>query len=160
MTMRTVKLFVIYFPVALVMLQVIGNSLYFISPGIYFTSSFYLNLFLGTNFLFAFFLLAFTFMFRFCAVSRWAAVAECVYAVMYLIIQQDTVYNIAIQIVVGLLALVATFWHYVRKFPGCNFSVGLRFFGDVIRKGSCEKGLQHFDMKKSTVRNHHEKRHA
>lgn len=154
---KGIKLFVVYFPVVLVALQVLGNALYFILPSIYYGTAFYLNLFLGTNFLFAFFLLAFTFMFRFCAVSRWAAGAECIFAILYLIIQSDTVYNILIQITVGLIALIATFWHYIKKFPHCNFSVGLSFLANSVKHSSCRKSIDHFDskVKRSILKNHH-----
>lgn len=158
---KWMKLFVVWFPVALVSLQVAGNSLYFIAPGVYYETAFYLNLFLGTNFLFAFFLLAFTFMFRFCAVSRWTAGAECVFAVLYLIIQQDNFYNIVLQIAVGILALIITVIHYVTKFPGCNFSVGVDFITHAIKHSSCRKSIEHWDskVKRTAIKNHHEKGH-
>lgn len=159
---KWIKLFVIWFPVGLVFLQVLCNFLYFVAPGFYYSTGFYLNLFLGTNFLFAFFLLAFTFMFRFCAVSRWAAGAECIFAVIYLIIQQDNAYTVSIQIVVGILAIIATFWHYIKKFPLCNFSVGFHFITHAIRHSNCRKSIDHFDskIKRAVIKNHHEKGHG
>lgn len=157
--MRKAKLFVIYFPVVLVALQVAANLLYFVQPDWYMKLGFYLNTFLGTNVLFSVFILIFTFMFRFCAVSRWAAVAECMFAFFYLVIQRDDVYNIIFQVGVGTLALIATFWHYIRKFPGCNFSAGISFISDVIRHRDCKKGLDHWDHKvrKSVLNSHHER---
>lgn len=158
--MRKIKLFVVYFPVTLVMLQVLANGLYFIAPGVYYASGFYLNTFLGTNILFAIFLVTFTFMFRFCAVSRWAAVAELAFGLFYLIRQKDDVYNVGIQIIVGVIALIATFRHYVNKFPLCRMSLLVGFFGSVIKKGNCNKGLEDWERKvksiilKQTHRNH------
>lgn len=151
---KAFKLFIIWFPVILVTGQVVVNLLSFVAYDWYVNHAFWLNHSFGTNILYSIFLLGFTFMFRMCAVSRWAAVAECLFAINYGIVQVDSLYNIMFQIIVGSVALMATFWHYIKKFPHCNFSVGLRFIGDVIKKGSCKKGLDHFDMKKSTVRNH------
>jgi hypothetical protein len=152
--MRKVKLFVIYFPVALVALQVIVNLLSFaINLG---NAGFYINTFIGTNVLFSLFLLAFTFMFRFCAVSRWAAVAEVLFGLNYLIVQQDNLYNIMFQIIVGTLAIVATFWHYVKKFPLCRLSLLFGFIGSVAAKGSCKKGLDKWERDvKSIILKHH-----
>lgn len=148
---KGVKLFVIYFPVILVLLQVLGNTLYFIAPDIYYSTAFYLNLFLGTNFIVAFFLLAFTFMFRFCAISRWAAGAECLMAIMYLVIQKDNVYNISIQIAVGVCGLIGSFFHYINKFPLCRLSLLTGFIGSVIKKGSCQKGLEDWERNVKSI---------
>lgn len=157
---KTVKIFVIYFPVALVLLQTVCNLFYFIYPKVYFEAAFYLNLFLGTNFMFAFFLLAFTFMFKFCAISRWAAVAECLMAVFYLVVQKDDVYNVSFQIGVGVVALIATFWHYVKKFPLCRFSLFTGFVASVVKKGDCKKGLEDWDRNvKSILLKQHQKSH-
>ena len=149
--MKRVKLFIVYFPVTLVMLQVLANGLYFIAPEVYNVSGFYLNTFLGTNVLFAFFLLAFTFMFRFCAVSRWAAGAEVLFAMYYLIIQKDDVYNIVFQITVGTLMLIATFWHYIKKFPLCKMSLVAGLLGSVAKTGSCKKGLEQWDRNVKSI---------
>ena len=160
--MRKIKLFVVWFPVLLVVLQVMANVMYFIWPKVYIGTAFYLSTFLGTNVLFSFFLLAFTFMFRFCAISRWAAGAEVMFAMFYLIVQKDDVYNILFQIGVGGLAIIATFWHYIKKFPLCNVSLVAGFLASVIKKGSCKKGLEHWDrnvesiiLKKHRHENHH-----
>lgn len=158
---KKLKLFVIYFPVILVAGQVLVNLLSFVNYEWYASAGFYLNTFFGTNVFFAIFLLAFCFMFRFCAVSRWAAVAEVLFAVNYLVIQQDNLYNILFQVIVGALALVATFWHYVKKFPLCNFSYVVTFLGSVIKSGSCEKGLENWqrDIKRIMVKEQHRKQH-
>ncbi len=149
--MRKVKLYIIYFPVMLVLLQVLANLLYFVKPEWYNAAGFYLNTFLGTNVLFAFFLFGFTLMFRFCAVSRWAAAAECIFALFYLIIQKDDVYNVLFQVAVGSLAIIATFWHYIKKFPLCRMSLLVGFFGSVLKKGSCKKGLEDWERNVKSI---------
>ncbi len=143
--MRKSKLFVIYFPVSLVILQVIGNILYLIKPEWYNSIGFYLNTLLGTNAGVALFFIVFTFSFQFCAISRWAAIAEGLFALNYLIVQQDNLYNIMFQIIVGAVAIAATFWHYVNKFPLCKLSLFTGFIASVIKTGSCKRGLDNWD---------------
>jgi len=143
--MKKFKLFIIYFPVILVILQVLLNLLSFVYPAAYTNAGFYLNTFLGTNVLFSLFLVALTFSFQFCSVSRWAAVAELIFAVAYLIIKEDNIYNISIQVIVGLVAIVVTFWNYLKKFPLCRMSLLMSFMGSVISNFSCKKGLAEWD---------------
>lgn len=144
---KRTKLFIIYFPVILVAAQVAVNIMYFVNPGWYFNNGFYLNTFVGTNVLFAVFLVAFTLMFKFCSVSRWAAFAELLFAVYYLVIQKDDVYNIVFQITAGTAALMATIWHYVKKYPFCKLSLVISFFSSMFSTGSCEEALRHWDNK-------------
>jgi len=151
---------VIYFPIILIVGQVLVNLVSFIFPRFYLSTGFYLNTFFGTNVLFAFFLLAFTFMFRFCAVSRWAAIAEAMFAINYLAVKEDNMYNIMFQIIIGTIAVLLTFWHYIKKFPLCRMSLLVGFFGSVIKKGNCNKGLEDWERNvksiilKQTHRNH------
>ena len=58
--MKKIKLFVIYFPVILIIFQVAINVLSFIAPVFYLQNGFVLNTFFGVILLFALFLLAFT----------------------------------------------------------------------------------------------------
>lgn len=105
---QTIKQYLAYFPIILVALQVAANSMFLLMPDLYYQSGFYLNLLLGTNGLFAIFLVLFTFRFRFCRLSRWAAVAECLFALNYAIVKEDSLYNILFQIIVGSIALLLT----------------------------------------------------
>lgn len=153
---KRIKLFIIYFPILLVGIQVIVNLLSFVvvlPTHIWF----YVNTFIGTNVLFSLFLLAFTFMFKFCAVSRWAAGAEVLFGLNYLIVQEDNLYNIMFQIIVGTLAIIATFWHYAKKFPLCRISLLFGFIASVAKKGSCKKGLEKWerDVKSIVLKQHH-----
>lgn len=155
--MRKAKLFVIYFPVILVVAQVIVNLLYFIDKPLYLQSGFYLNTFFGTNVLFAIFLVTYTQLWKFCAVSRWAAVGELFFAVNYMVVQKDNTYNIMFQIIVGLLVIGLTFRHYIKKFPLCRLSLFTGFIASVIQKGSCKKGFEKWerDVKSIVLRKHH-----
>lgn len=150
------KIFLVYFPVILIGFQVTVNLTYFFFKSFYFSNGFYLNTFFGTNVLFAIFLVVFTFMFKFCAISRWAAIAELLFGINYLIVHQDNLYNIIFQVIVGVVAIICTFWHYIEKFPLCRLSLLVRFIKNIIEKGSCTKGLEKWerDIKSIVLRNH------
>jgi hypothetical protein len=157
MSMRNrAKLFVIYFPVILIVLQVLLNIFFFIAPDLYMKYGFYLSLFVGTNVLFAVFLALFTFLLRFCEISRWAAIAELAFAINYLVVQQDNLYNIMFQIIVGVIAIILTFRHYMRKFPLCRLSLFMTFVGHVLQSGSCSEGLSKWERGvKDKILKHH-----
>jgi hypothetical protein len=114
-------------------------------------AGFYLNTFVGTNIFFAVFLLCFTFAFGFCYVSRAAAVAEFLFAVVYLIIQQDNIYNILFQVITGCIALFLTFKYFGRKYPLCDIGLLNRFFGWVVLTGSCSKGLDRWESETKSI---------
>jgi hypothetical protein len=138
---KVAKLIVIYFPVVLVTCQVLANLLSFVWYDGYIAAAFYLNHFFGVNVLFAFFLLAFTYWFKFCAVSRYAAWAEVLFAVNFLIVQEDNLYNIMFQVIVGIIALLLTLRYFVKRFPLCSLALIWTFLGSVTKKRSCSKGL-------------------
>lgn len=144
---KAAKIFIVYFPVILVGFQVLLNLMSFVFPQAYMDSGFYLDLMFGTNFLFAFFLIVLTFGFKFCIISRAAAIAECLFALNYAIVKVDNLYNILFQVIVGTIALAVTFLQYKKKFPLCRFSLLTSFLWSVIKKRSCTKGLEHWDSK-------------
>ena len=109
---RYTRLAIVYFPVLLVTLQVAANLLFLAEPELYYSIGFYLNTFLGTNVLFALFLVLFTFSFGFCKISRSAAVVECLFGVNYLVVQEDNLYNILFQIIAGTAAIFLTIVHF------------------------------------------------
>jgi hypothetical protein len=142
---RKIKVFVIYFPVILITGQVLVNLLSFVCPAFYVKAGFILNTLFGVNALFALFLLAFTYWFKFCSVSRYAAWAEVLFAINFLVIQQDNLYNIMFQIIVGFLALILTFRHFVCKFPLCSVSLFLSFLSSLFTTGSCSSAIDRWD---------------
>lgn len=151
--MKRIKLFIIYFPVTLVTLQVIVNIWALIDRNTYNAAGFYLTTFIGTNILFALFLLAFTWWSRLCAISRWAAIAECLFALNYLIVKQDNLYNILFQVIVGVISLIITFRHFIKKFPLCDISLFCKLIGFAVLAGSCSKGLDKWEREiKSTLK--------
>lgn len=154
---KHLKIFTIYFPVMLVAGQVLVNLMYFLFPVAYYESGFYLNTFFGTNVFFAIFLTVFTFKFQFCSVSRYAAIAELLFAINFMVVQQDNLYNILFQVIVGTLAIIATFFHYIKKFPMCRLSLLARFYKRVFQTRSCEDGLSKWeaDVKGHLLKRHH-----
>lgn len=155
---KSSRIFVIYFPVILVGLQVLLNIMSFVFPRAYLDSAFYLDLTLGTNGLYALSLLALTFGFSFCIIGRACAIAECLFAIVYGIIKVDNIHNISIQIIIGTIALIVTFLQYKKKFPLCSFSVFTSFLWSIVRKSSCSKGLERWDKKMDglLLKKHHE----
>lgn len=156
---RVIRILIVFFPVMLVAGQVLVNLLSFVFPQVYYATGFYLNTFFGTNVFFALFLVAFTFTMRFCRVSRYAAIAELMFAVNFMIVKEDNLYNILFQVIVGLTALAFTFRHYMEKFPLCRISLLTSFLWKVIKRGSCSKGLADWDkrVKELLLKKHYER---
>lgn len=144
---KQIKLFIIYFPVVLVSCQILVNLFSFVSFELYMKAGFVLNTFFGTNALFSLFLLAFTYWFKFCAVSRYAAWAEVLFAFNYLIIQEDNLYNIMFQVIVGSIALLLTFRYFVRRFPLCSVALVWSFIKSVTQAKSCKRGMDVWEEK-------------
>jgi hypothetical protein len=156
---KKAKIFIIYFPVILVSCQVLVNLLSFITPAAYNRAGFYLNTFFGTNAMFSVFLLAFVYWFKFCAVSRYAAWAEVLFAVNFMIVQQDNLYNIMFQVIVGTIAILLTFRYFVRRFPLCSLALVWRFIKSITKTKSCKKGLDMWERNTyHTIKTVHENR--
>lgn len=144
---KKIKIFIIYFPVILISCQVLVNLLSFISYSTYIKYGLVLNTFFGTNALFSLFLLAFTYWFKFCAVSRYAAWAEVLFAANYLIVQQDNLYNILFQVIVGIISLILTFRYFVRRSPLCSVALVWSFIKSVTQAKSCKRGMDVWEEK-------------
>lgn len=127
--------------------QVAVNIMSFVWLDGYMKYAFYLNHFFGCNMLFAVFMVAFTHWFKFCALSRYAAWAELLFGINYLFVQEDNLYNILFQIIVGSVALLLTSIHYVKKFPFCKLSLVVSFLSSIFSTGSCEDAFRHWDDK-------------
>jgi len=149
----------VYFPIVLVLCQVLSNLLSFVWWDGYIAAAFYLNHFLGVNVLFAFFMLAFTYWFKFCAVSRFSAWAEVLFAINFLIVQEDNLYNIMFQVIVGTLALLLTLRYFVNRFPLCSIALIWTFLISVAKKQSCSKGLDLWENRTyQTIKSQHYER--
>lgn len=135
------KIFITYFPIMLLILQTCMNNLALINHTLYDEIAFYLGVFLGTNILYAAFSVCYTFYFNFCSVSRAAAIAQLLFGINYLVIQEDNLYNILFQLIVGSIALLWCLRVFMRKFPKCNISLVKRFLYKFLETQSCDKAL-------------------
>lgn len=148
---KSLKTFLIYFPILLVGFQVFVNLLSFLAYDWYAAAGFYLNTFFGTNVFFALFLVGFCYMFRMCAVSRAAAWAEIAFAVNFMIVKEDNLYNIMFQVIVGAVALSYTFWDYVKKYPLCRLSHWAWFHWLAVKNCSCKRGFDEWEKHTETA---------
>lgn len=144
---RYINIFVIYFPVILVTCQVSVNLMYFFAYNTYIKAGFILNTLFGVNMLFAGFLLAFTYWFKFCAISRYAAWAEVLFAVNYIIVHQDNLYNILLQVIIGTLSILLTFRFFIHRFPLCKVALIWSFISSAIERGSCSAGVELWEQR-------------
>lgn len=144
---RKAKLFIIYFPVLMVSSQVAVNLLYFIWYDGYISAAFYLNHFFGVNMMFGIFMVAFVHWFKFCTISRFSAWAELLFGVNFLVVQQDNLYNILFQVIVGSVAIAATLVYYARKYPLCSLSLLMSFISSMFTTRSCEDAFRKWDDK-------------
>ena len=139
--------------------QVMVNLFSFVSFDAYVKYGLVLNTFFGTNALFALFLLSFTYWFKFCAVSRYAAWAEVLFAINFLIVQQDNLYNIMFQVIIGSIAILLTFRYFIKRFPLCSLALIWRFFDSVGKTKSCKKGMDLWEKRTyNTIKSYHENR--
>ena len=141
-----IKIGIIYFPIILILAQVLANLIYLFAPSFYISIAFYANLLVGTNVLFTLFLVGFTFYFKFCEISRTAALAELAFVVNYLIVQEDSLYNILFQIIVGTFAIIATIIRFTKLYPKCKVSLIKNFFILVIKERSCNKAFEKWEI--------------
>jgi uncharacterized membrane protein len=102
------KNIIVFSPIGLVLAQFLCNLMFFINKDSYFQHGFYLNAFFGINTWIAVFLFVFTSYFNFCSISRTCAISELIAAGVYLIIQEDNVYNNLIQAILFGTALIIT----------------------------------------------------
>lgn len=140
-----------YFPLMLLSFQVLADIVYLISFKAYASAYFYLGWSMGGSFLVSLLLIAITERFKFCEVSKWAARAQMAFSIVYFIIREDNIYNIAIQIVIGLVAIAITIYYYKHKFPLCRLSLLLNFIKNVVKERSCEKGIERYDQEIKTL---------
>lgn len=143
---RYTRLLLAYFPVVLVALQVGVNFIGIYANDFYNAYGLYLNTLFGNNMLVALFMLGYTFHSRFCKVSRAAAIAEVLFGIAYMVIGEDNVYNITLQIIIGLLALAVCFMVYIKIFPDCNVSLAKDYFKNLInQRGDCKEALNEWE---------------
>lgn len=105
---RIAKILIVNFPILIVAGQVAANIVYLIDADFYSRQSFYFSGAFGLNWVTAAFMIAFTFYFRFCSISRVCAVAEGLFSIGDFFIRDNEFYNIFLQVLGGGLALLIT----------------------------------------------------
>lgn len=151
---RKARIFLAYFPVILIVGQLFCNGLWFLDKASYFKYGFYLNMAFGTNLAFALFLTCFTYIFQFCSVSRACAIAQILYSLNFIVVQDDNLYNILFQIIIGSFALLYTINKYSDKFPLCKLGLLKRFIKSITSEGSCTKGIERYHEETKTLIRH------
>lgn len=139
---RLSTIFIAYAPILLLVTQIVFNLLYWLNPSLYVNLYFYLGWGVGGSMFLSALLVAITERFRFCEVSKWAARAQVAFSLIYFFIRQDNIYNISLQIVIGLVAIIITMVKYKERFPFCRLSLFLNFMRNIFKERSCEKGLE------------------
>lgn len=102
------KIAIIWTPVVLVFGQLFANFFYLADPTTYGKWYFMIATFFGTNLLASFLMMAVTFYFKFCSISRACAVAQVIFCVTYLLIPTKDDYNLALQMILGVAAILFT----------------------------------------------------
>ena len=97
-----------YSPLVLLGGQLFANILYVAAPDSYADNYYWIAALFGINLIGALAITAMTFLFEFCRISKWAAVSQILFAAVYLFFTKDDEYNIAVQIIVGIGAILLT----------------------------------------------------
>lgn len=139
------KIILAYFPIIYTMLQLICNVVYFIDKEFYLNLAFYFQNTIGTSLILSVFLVIYTSYFKFCSISKITALTQLLMSIVYLVIQDDSIYNIIFQITVMFISLILTLYLYIKKFPKCNISLNI-LFSFLLMKNSfnCFKALNEF----------------
>jgi hypothetical protein len=90
------------------------NILYLINKEIYYKYFFILSQIAGLSISYLIPMLAVVFLLKFCYVSRICAIAQVILTILWLVIQEDNMYNITAQLIIGFLALLFTYFK-IRK---------------------------------------------
>jgi len=154
---RVSILIIAYFIIALVFCQVIMGIFALVNRTAYDRAGFYLDSFFGTNVLVSALFIALSYQLRFCKISRVAAWTELAFAINWVIIKEDNLYNILFQVIGGTAALIATYLHFINKFPLCKLSLIHKLFASLFASlftgGGCEKGIDNYQKNiESTIK--------
>jgi hypothetical protein len=141
---RFIRVSLAYAPISLSVLQLLFCQLYFMDRQAYQIISFYVSNIIGQSVVPSLVMLALSYSFDFCSVSRFAAWAQVVNCVLYIAIKEDNVYNVSLQYITLCVALIATLYAYTRKFPNCRVSYLWSFMRKLIKHGSCTRSLIDF----------------
>jgi hypothetical protein len=108
MIKKILTFIVAYSFVIITSVQLFVNLVFILAPEFYMRNSFYFSQVGGLSVSYLLPMLAVAFLFKFCTISRVCAVAQVILTVLWLVIQEDNVYNITAQITIGIFALLFT----------------------------------------------------
>jgi len=111
-----VKIAMIFSPIVLLAGQVLSNLLYMGLPDMYIKLYPVLGTFFGFNMIAALLMTSMTYYFNFCKVSRAAAISQIIFGIFYIFFPDKGVYNLIIQVLVGIAALLVTFINFVMQY--------------------------------------------
>lgn len=108
--MKKIATFIVaYSFVIITALQLVVNLVFIFFKDFYLQNWFMLANLFGFSFLYLIPMVSVAFLFKFCAMSRICAIAQVILSLLWLIIQEDNVYNITAQVIIGGLSLALTF---------------------------------------------------
>jgi len=110
------KIAMIFSPIVLLGGQVLSNLLYMGLPNIYLKLYPVLGTFFGFNMIAAILMTSMTYYFNFCKVSRAAAISQIIFGIFYMFFPDKEIYNLIIQVLVGIAALLVTFINFVMQY--------------------------------------------
>lgn len=105
---KVLTILVAYSFVYITSLQLFVNILFVFKKDFYLKYAFYFTQISGLSISYLLPMVAVAFLLKFCKVSRICAIAQIIMSVLWLIIQEDNIYNITSQIIIGVLALLFT----------------------------------------------------
>ena len=90
-------------------MQLLVNMLFIVAKDFYIKYSFYFSQTVGFSLILLIPLVAVAFLFKFCIPSRICAIAQIIMTILWIIIQEDNVYNITSQLIISSVALMFTY---------------------------------------------------
>ena len=107
--MKKVLTFIVaYSFVFITIMQLLVNILYLINKEFYFKNWFLFANLVGSSIVYLICMIAVVFLLKFCTPSRICAIAQLILSILWLVIQEDNIYNITAQITIGTIALLFT----------------------------------------------------
>ena len=113
--MKKVLTFIVaYSFVIITIMQLFVNVLYIVNKDFYYKNYFLFAQLVGFSFAYLIPMVSVAFLFKFCTPSRICAIAQFILAILWLIIQEDNLYNITAQLTISTIALTMTFKKLVK----------------------------------------------
>ena len=107
--MKKVLTFIVaYSFVIITSMQLFVNLIFIFNKEFYYKYWFYFSQIAGLSIVYLIPMLAVVFLLKFCTPSRICAIGQLILSILWLVIQEDNIYNITAQITIGTVALLFT----------------------------------------------------